>query len=107
MSVEIDQWADDHNPIERRLAQALRDAEVVPPPTLAVICEEQASSADLFQLAWDRAEQEIDKLQAELRLMRQRHQEAERDVLTRINRRKRLKQQILESTGASNNQTVG
>lgn len=59
--------------------------------------DDNTSSRELLQLAWDRAQQEIDELQAELRLLRQRHQEAERRLLARINQRKRLQQTMLES----------
>jgi flagellar biosynthesis chaperone FliJ len=61
--------------------------------------DEGVSSRELLQLAWDRAEQEIDELQAELRRLRQSHQEAERQLLARIGQRKRLQQAILESAG--------
>ena len=61
--------------------------------------DEDVSSRDLLQLAWDRAQEEIEALQAELRLLRQRHQEAERQLLARIHQRKRLQQTILESAG--------
>ena len=61
--------------------------------------DEDVSSRELLQLAWDRAEEEIEALQAELRLLRQRHQEAERQLLARIHQRKRLQQTILESAG--------
>ena len=83
--------------IERHLARALRAvdvaAEVMPEDGL----DEDLSSRELLQLAWDRAQQEIDDLQSELRLLRQRHQEAERRLLARINQRKRLQQAMLES----------
>jgi len=61
--------------------------------------DEDVSSRELLQLAWDRAQEEIEALQAELRLLRQRHQEAERQLLARIHQRKRLQQTILDSAG--------
>jgi hypothetical protein len=89
--------AQDSREIERHLARALRAgdvmAEVMPEDRLDV----DLSSREILQLAWDRAQQEIDELQAELRLLRQRHQEAERRLLARINQRKRLQQAMLES----------
>jgi phage shock protein A len=50
-------------------------------------------------MAWDRAEDELDQLQDELRRMRQRHQAAERDLLARINTKKRLQRELLERAG--------
>ena len=84
--------------IERRLAEALASPEVA---ELEAAKKESAdddlSSRELLQMAWDRAEQEIDELHTQLRIMQQRHQEAERNLISHINERKRLKQQILES----------
>lgn len=85
--------------IEQRLARALRDVADRSEPATADTLPADVSSRELFQLAWERAEQETDALQTELRLMRQRHQEAERDLVVRINQRKRLKQKILERAG--------
>jgi hypothetical protein len=91
--------AHDRREVERRLAQALSGlgaaAETVP----ATVADGDVSARDLLQLAWDRAEEEIEALQAELRLLRQRHQEAERQLLARIHQRKRLQQTILDSAG--------
>lgn len=91
--------AHDRPTVEQRLARALRDvgarSEVVPENFVA----EDVTSQELLQLAWDHAEREIDELRTELRLMRQRHQDAERQLLARINQRKRLQQTILESAG--------
>ena len=91
--------AHDRRDVERRLAQALSGlgaaAETVP----ATIVDGDVSARDLLQLAWDRAEEEIEALQTELRLLRQRHQDAERQLLARIQQRKRLQQTILESAG--------
>jgi hypothetical protein len=85
---------------EQRLAQALRGRGAPDQAGAASILDEDVSSRDLLQLAWDRAEREIDELQTELRLLRQRHQEAERRLLARIAERRRLQQAILDSAGA-------
>jgi hypothetical protein len=89
--------AQESREIERHLARALRAADVVAEVMPEASLDEDLSSRELLQLAWDRAEQEIDDLQSELRLLRQRHQEAERRLLARINQRKRLQQAMLES----------
>jgi hypothetical protein len=83
--------------IERRLAEALRDPGPVEQRagTEAVDVEE-LSSRELLQMAWDRTEDELDQLQAELRRLRQLHQEQERALLARINEKKRLQKQLLE-----------
>ena len=92
-------FAHDSHDAERRLAQALRGLGAAPETLPSNVLDEGVSSRDLLQLAWDRAAQEIDELKAELRLLRQRHQEAERQLLARISQRKRLQQAILESAG--------
>jgi hypothetical protein len=97
-------FADRHSPhdqreVERRLAQALSGLGAVAETAPATIVDGDVSARDLLQLAWDRAEEEIEALQTELRLLRQRHQEAERQLLARIHQRKRLQQTILESAG--------
>jgi hypothetical protein len=84
--------------IERQLADALRGQRPVQPETLPVDVAD-LSSRELLQLAWDRAEDELDQLQDELRRMRQRHQAAERDLLARINTKKRLQRELLERAG--------
>lgn len=91
----------DRQQIEQRLARALRGFAAEPEPMPENFLDEDVSSRELLQLAWDRAAQEIDELQTELRLLRQRHQDAERRLLARINQRKRLQQTILESAGES------
>lgn len=91
--------AHDSRQVEQRLARALRAVDVPPQAMPQDFPEEDASSRELLQLAWDRAQQEIDELHAELRLLRQRHQDAERALLARITQRKRLQQQILENAG--------
>ena len=58
-----------------------------------------ARLGELTSLNRDRAEEEIAALQAALRLLRQRRQEAERQLLARIHQRKRLQPTILESAG--------
>ena len=89
----------DTSHIEKRLAEALKGIDV----EVEAIVEEpiDLSSRELLQMAWDRAEQEVDELRTELRIMQQRHREAERTLIARINQRKRLQQQILESAGES------
>jgi hypothetical protein len=91
--------AHDRQQVEERLARALRRADAAPEAVSEKSSDVDASSRELLQLAWDRAEQETDELRTELRLMRQRYQEAERQLLARINHRKRLQQAILESAG--------
>jgi len=83
--------------VEQRLARALLDAGSAPQALPEKVLDDNTSSRELLQLAWDRAQQEIDELQAELRLLRQRHQEAERRLLARVNQRKRLQRAMLES----------
>jgi hypothetical protein len=89
----------DVSTIEKRLAEAFKglDVEVEALPEQA--SDTDLSSRELLQMAWDRAEQEVDELRTELRIMQQRHREAERNLIARINRRKRLQQQILGSAG--------
>jgi hypothetical protein len=84
---------------EQRLAQVLRGLGAPDQTGSASILDEDVSSRDLLQLAWDRAEREIDELQTELRLLRQRHQEAERRSLARVAERRRLQQTIVDSAG--------
>lgn len=91
--------ADDARRAEQRLARALRDLDVAPEARTEGGIYDEVSARELLQLAWDRTEQEIEVLQTELRLIRQRHREAERHLLARINERKRLQQEILESAG--------
>jgi hypothetical protein len=89
--------AHDRREVERRLAQALSGLGTAAETAPATVVDGDVSARDLLQLAWDRAEEEIEALQTELRLMRQRHQEDERQLLARINHRKRLQQQILDN----------
>jgi bacterioferritin (cytochrome b1) len=91
--------AHDRREVERRLAQALSGLGAVAETVPATSIDEEVSSRELLQRAWDRAEEEIEALQTELRLLRQRHQEAERQLLARIHQRKRLQQTILDSAG--------
>ena len=91
--------AHDRRDVERRLAQALSGLGAAAETIQATVIDEDVSSRELLQRAWDRAEEEIEALQAELRLLRQRHQDAERQLLARIHQRKRLQQTILESAG--------
>jgi bacterioferritin (cytochrome b1) len=91
--------AHDRREVERRLAQALSGLGAVAETVPATSIDEEVSSRELLQRAWDRAEEEIEALQTELRLLRQRHQEAERQLLARIHQRKRLQQTIVDSAG--------
>ena len=91
--------AHDRHLVERRLAQALSGLSAAAETAPATFVGDDVSSRELLQLAWDRAEEEIESLQAELRLLRQRHREAEHQLLARIHQRKRLQQTILESAG--------
>jgi len=90
--------AHDRREVERRLAQALSGLGGAPETAPTTVADGDVSARDLLQLAWDRAEEEIEALQTELRLLR-RHQDAERQLLARIHQRKRLQQTILESAG--------
>ncbi len=88
----------DADAIERRLAEALRGQRPLQPEPEAVDTAD-FTSRELLQMAWDRAEAELDELQTELRRMRQRHQESERALLTRVNEKKRLQRELLERAG--------
>ncbi len=85
--------------VERRLTQALSGLGAAAETPPATVVDGDVSSRDLLQLAWDRAEEEIEALQTELRLLRQRHRDAERQLLARIHQRRRLQQTILGSAG--------
>jgi hypothetical protein len=85
--------------IEKRLAEALSGIRVEMQAAAEETLDIGFSSRELLQMAWDRAEHEIDELRTELRIMQQRHREAERNLVARINQRKRLQQQILENAG--------
>ena len=91
--------AHDRRDVEQRLAQALSGLSTAAETARATSIDEEVSSRELLQRAWDRAEEEIEALQTELRQLRQRHQEAERLLLARIHQRKRLQQTILETAG--------
>ena len=81
--------------IEQRLGMALRESEVAG-ADLSDLDTSGLSARDLLQLAWDRAEEELDGLQTELRQLRQRHQAEERSLLSRINEKKRLQRELVE-----------
>ena len=89
----------DKREVERRLAEALSGLGAPVETAPATVIDEDVSSRELLQRAWDRAEEEIEALQTELRLLRQRHQDAERQLLARIHQRKRLQRTILENAG--------
>ena len=82
--------AQDSRQVERRLARALRGVDAAARAMPERALDEDTSSRELLQLAWDRAQQE-------LRRLRQRHQEAERRLLAQINQRKRLQQTMLDT----------
>lgn len=93
----FDTSSQDHKHIEKRLAEALSGLNIQIEQVVAEPADIDLSSRDLLQMAWDRAEREIDELRTELRIMQRRHQEAERNLIARINQSKRLQQKILES----------
>jgi len=83
--------------IESRLAEALRSVpSETMPPTGDDADIGELSSRELLQMAWDKAEEELDVLQAGLRRMRVKHAEQERALLSRINEKKRLQRDLLE-----------
>ena len=82
--------AADIQQIEQRLNAELRGINVEVQTNVGQLANDDLSSRELLQLAWDRAEHEIDELRTELRLMQQRHKEQESNLITRINHRKRL-----------------
>ena len=90
MGTSISKIAEYQEQIEKRLASALRQQHSEQ-EDLAKL-----SSRELLQLAWDRAEEELDALRTQLRVLRQRHQAEERAVLARINEKKRLQRDLLE-----------
>jgi bacterioferritin (cytochrome b1) len=97
MADPISQRRDDVTNIEQRLALALSQTERLEQPRVPVVEETHDLSArELLQMAWDRSEEEIEALQAELRLLRQQHQSEERRLLARINEKKRLQRELLE-----------
>lgn len=81
--------------IEKRLGVALRESEVSQ-SDLSEFDTSDLSARELLQLAWDRAEEELDALHTELRQLRQRHQAEERSLLSRINEKKRLQRELVE-----------
>lgn len=80
--------------IEQRLADALRATAPVAADT--PVDTSGFSARELLQMAWDRAEEELDQLQSELRRLRQQHQAEERGLLSRINDKKRLQRELLD-----------
>ena len=83
--------------IEKRLAEALNGIDVEVEAMVDEPLDDDLTARELLQMAWDRAEQEVAELRTELRIMHERHRETERNLLARINERKRLQQQILAS----------
>lgn len=81
--------------IEQRLGSALRESEVTN-ANLSAPDTSDLSARELLQMAWDRAEEELDELQTALRRLRQQHQMEERMLLSRINEKKRLQRELVE-----------
>lgn len=97
MKKNVSMLSDYQAQIESRLAEALQAASTR--EGVATVQGEDVgglSSRELLQMAWDKAEQELEALQSELRRMRQRHAEEERALLSRINEKKRLQRNLLE-----------
>jgi hypothetical protein len=82
--------------IERQLAEAFRGAELVREETIDRSLVDDVSSRELLQMAWDKAEKELDELNAALRRLRQQFRDEEQTLLNRINQKKRLQQSLLE-----------
>jgi hypothetical protein len=59
--------AHDRRQVEQRLAQALSGLGAAAETAPATFIDEDLSSRELLQRAWDRAEEEIEALQTELR----------------------------------------
>ena len=102
MNPTIQNGRHDTDAIERRLAEALRDqrpSHQLPSAEQMQVDTAELSSRELLQMAWDRAEMELDELQTELRRMRQKHQDAERALLMRINEKKYLQRELVARAG--------
>ena len=81
--------------IERQLAEALRGPEMPTEVTEHKPDLKDVSSRELLQMAWDKAEKELDDLNGDLRRLRQQFRDQEQTLLNRINQKKRLQQSLL------------
>lgn len=82
--------------IERQLAEALGRPQVIREDRDDNAAIGDVSSRELLQMAWDKAEKELEDLHGDLRRLRQRFRDEEQDLQNRINRKKRLQQSLLE-----------
>lgn len=82
--------------IEQQLAEALRAPTPIEPIDSQRPVVEDVSSRELLQMAWDKAEKELEELHGELRKRRQQFRDEERSLLNRINQKKRLQQELLD-----------
>ena len=81
--------------IERQLAEALRGPEIPTEMPEHRPDLEDVSSRELLQMAWDKAEKELEDLNGDLRRLRQQFRDQEQTLLNRINQKKRLQQSLL------------
>lgn len=98
MTGSVSLFSDHKADIERQLAEALQQPDEVKeqPSTLTETADEGLSSQDLLQMAWDKAEQELEQLKTDLRLLRQQHETAEKALMHRIYEKKRLQKALIE-----------
>ena len=98
MSGSITLFSEHQADIERRLAEALQQPSEAPEQrsNLKVTADEHLSSQDLLQMAWDKAEQELEQLKTELRLLRQQHEVKEKALMHKIYEKKRLQKALIE-----------
>lgn len=82
--------------IEKQLAEALQAPAAIDVGDNERAVEEDVSSRELLQMAWDKAEKELEDLHGELRKRRQQFRDEERSLLNRINQKKRLQQELLD-----------
>lgn len=81
--------------IERQLAEALQGPEMPAEVTEQQPDLKDVSSRELLQMAWDKAEKELEDLNGDLRRLRQQFRDQEQALLNRINQKKRLQQSLL------------
>lgn len=99
MSGSVSLFSDRQADIERRLAEALQQPGDMPEqPSVAAVTidSEELSSQDLLQMAWDKAEQELEQLKTALRSLRQRYEVEEKALMHKIYEKKRLQKALLE-----------
>jgi hypothetical protein len=82
--------------IEQQLAEALRAPTLIDSNESQQAVVEDVSSRELLQMAWDKAEKELEELHGELRKRRQHFRDEERSLINRINQKKRLQQELLD-----------